>query len=748
MTPPNKTTYNYDGSCNSLFSTSTTFPTVNGVTLSTSQTWDCNGGVKTSSTDANGNVTTYKYVNPTSGVADPLWRLLQVINPDTGGTTTTYNTGATLPWSVSTSTAITGSINLNKTTIYDGLARVIQTQLTSDTPSTTYTQTVYDVLGRKSQVYNPTRCNPPTTNCGETTWGYATYTYDALDRVLSVLQPDNSTVSTVYSGNCTTVTDEVGNARKSCVDGLGRLTGVWEDPSGLNYETDYAYDALSNLLSVNQKGGSGNSANWRTRTFTYDGLSRLLCAANPEIQAVTCPTSNTGTFPALATLYTYDANGNVSTKTAPSPNQPSTGTAIVTTNNGYDALNRLTGKTFTDGYSGNPPTPGVKFGYDGAALTGCTPAPPALTDPYPKGFRTAMCDGSGAASWKHDQMGRILQERRTIGSAAGDYETDAYNLDGSPSSLTTLGYGVTYTYSGAARALTATNYTGGTNKLVSAATYAPPGELATMTNGSTSSFTGIVTNNAYNNRLQPILLSAGVSGQNPVFSECFDFHLSVQVTGPSPCSFSASALGDSGNVYQIVNNRDSNRTESFNYDSLNRIYSGQSSGTQWGETFTIDPWGNMTNEGGITGKTYHESLNTSAGTNNQLAGFTYDAAGNMTSNGSTSYVYDAENRLVWTNGTPASRYIYDGDGQRVEKCAAASPTTACPTSGSAGTLYWRGVGSDPLTETDLSGNVQNTYVFFNGQRVARRDSAGAIHYYFSDHLGSHGVVENATGTTC
>jgi RHS repeat-associated protein len=43
--------------------------------------------------------------------------------------------------------------------------------------------------------------------------------------------------------------------------------------------------------------------------------------------------------------------------------------------------------------------------------------------------------------------------------------------------------------------------------------------------------------------------------------------------------------------------------------------------------------------------------------------------------------------------------------------------------------------------------VQNTYIFFNGQRVARDDSAGAVHYYFSDHLGSHGVVVNATGTT-
>jgi RHS repeat-associated protein len=44
--------------------------------------------------------------------------------------------------------------------------------------------------------------------------------------------------------------------------------------------------------------------------------------------------------------------------------------------------------------------------------------------------------------------------------------------------------------------------------------------------------------------------------------------------------------------------------------------------------------------------------------------------------------------------------------------------------------------------------VQNNYVFFNGQRVARSDSTPLIHYYFSDHLGSHGVVENANGATC
>jgi len=323
----------------------------------------------------------------------------------------------------------------------------------------------------------------------------------------------------------------------------------------------------------------------------------------------------------------------------------------------------------------------------------------------------------------------------------GDYENDTFNLDGSVASVTSLGFNVGYTYGGAAQPLKATH---SSTNVVTGATYAPPGELTGMTLGSATGFTGITVNNAYNDRLQPILLSAA-SPSGTLFSECFDFHLGVAVN-TAPCSFSASTTGDNGNVYQIVNKRNSARSQSFTYDSLNRIGSGYSSGTQWGETYTIDAWGNLTNRAGVTGKTNSEPLSVSAGTNNQLSGFGYDAAGNMTSNSSinASYVYDAENRLIATAGYS---YLYDGDGQRVEKCTEGPTPGACATSAT-GTLYWRGSASDALSETDLAGNVQNTYVFFNGQRVARQDSAGAIHYYFSDHLGSHGVVENATGSVC
>jgi len=60
-------------------------------------------------------------------------------------------------------------------------------------------------------------------------------------------------------------------------------------------------------------------------------------------------------------------------------------------------------------------------------------------------------------------------------------------------------------------------------------------------------------------------------------------------------------------------------------------------------------------------------------------------------------------------------------------------------------LYWYGTSSDPLIETDLAGVVTDEYIFFGGKRVARRQSSGTIHYYFSDHLGSSRVVTSDAG---
>jgi RHS repeat-associated protein len=56
------------------------------------------------------------------------------------------------------------------------------------------------------------------------------------------------------------------------------------------------------------------------------------------------------------------------------------------------------------------------------------------------------------------------------------------------------------------------------------------------------------------------------------------------------------------------------------------------------------------------------------------------------------------------------------------------------------------VTGETLVESDVAGSFQNEYVFFNGQRVARRELAtNNVHYYFSDHLGTHSIVTDANG---
>jgi hypothetical protein len=107
---------------------------------------------------------------------------------------------------------------------------------------------------------------------------------------------------------------------------------------------------------------------------------------------------------------------------------------------------------------------------------------------------------------------------------------------------------------------------------------------------------------------------------------------------------------------------------------------------------------------------------------------TYDATASL------SYTFDQENRL-----TGAYTYTYDGDGNRVRKSNG--------NAASSGTLYWA-MTPGVIAETDLAGTLKSEYVFFDGERVARRDGvngAGGVSDYFSDHLKTASVITDSAG---
>src|SRR5262249_27903966 len=111
-----------------------------------------------------------------------------------------------------------------------------------------------------------------------------------------------------------------------------------EDPTGLNYVTTYAYDALGDLTNVTQNGG-------RQRTYGWDALSCLTSETNPE----------SGT-----TTYKYDSDTNCASPNSSAGDLISrTDARSIRTCLQYDAVHRLTQKNYSDG------TLSAFYAYDG-----------------------------------------------------------------------------------------------------------------------------------------------------------------------------------------------------------------------------------------------------------------------------------------------------------------------------------------------------------------------------------------------
>jgi len=689
---------------------------------------------------------------------DMMGRTTQISYPDGGQTTNCYSdvggSGCTQsgpPFNMITTRVATPDPSIVITTLFDGLGRPSVTQLNSDPDGVTYTAMTYDLLGRISQQYNPTRCNPPTTSCGESTWGYTTTNYDGLSRVTSVIAQDNgSTTTWAYTGNCVTVTDPASISRKSCSDALGRLTQVTEDPGSpphFNYVTTYSYDALDNLLTVVQNGS-------RQRYFSYDSLSRLLCASNPENSTAACPNPASGTYTTGTTGYTYDANGNLSTRIAPAPNQ--VGSATVTTTYTYDALNRLTHKTYSDAGTSGATAP-VAMGYDEATAWGPITNPIGrLTTAY---AGTAYTPNATGAEYSYDAMGRAVLYAQCTPSNCGtsSFNTNyTYDLGGNMTAASD-GFGITisYNHDSAGRVSQVTSsyvdaqHPATLATLDATAGYLPNGAIHKMTLGN-----NVTESSAYNSLLQAcrIGFNTSASAYPTTSSACtsaapakntLDLTYCYGLAFKSACSGTSSTASNNGDISNWNAAGNQIFTRSYSYDSLNRLGSSYSpSDSCTGYAWTYDPWGNLYDESpapGATGTcfTYHGPQPSGK---NQLVGTTgttyqYDAAGNMAYDGYHHYYYDAENRLIQLDGTFGSCsapstfcYVYDANGTRVR--------TTAPN----GASEWiKDLNGNTIAQSTDAYGFGRGYVYLGSQQIAEYGD-GTTYFIHPDHLGSTRLV--------
>lgn len=624
---------------------------------------------------------------------DSMGRTLVNALRDSGQISNSYTD--TYPATKTTSVLISSGLNKTSIVNYDGLGREIKSTLSSDPQGAVMVDTSYDRLGRKYTVSNPYR------NTSEATYGITSTFYDGIDRPLTVNEPDGGQQSWQYSGHSVTFTDEAGNQWSRTSDALGRLVRVLE-PNGSSaapsMQTDYTYDKINNLTQVTQWGGASGSANARVRTFAYDSLSRLLAVNNPENRnqsgnaALTC-SGATGNWTGC---FSYDAAGNLQTHTDDR--------GMITTYS-VDNINRVYQKAYSNGDQS------IGYTYDAAGVNGI-------------GRRTGMTDPSGTTSWSFDAMGRPTSVAKTIAGVAKSFSAQYY-LDGSPWKITyPSGAVLDYAVNQAGREVSVTDDTNGI-AYAKSATYAPHGELTGLILAQTGGYTGITLNNSYNDRLQPLLLSASTSA-GTLMSLQYDFHL---------------AAGDTGSVYGVANNKDSSRSATYTYDTLKRLTSARTP-SDWGVAFTYDPFGNLYQTGSVSGtQTLAMSVNQQIDpkTNRfMMLGYSYDNAGNVLTDGLTTgcgsygYTWNAEGQQTCAAGTT---YSYDGDGERVKK-----------TGGNAtATIYWRLLPGEVMAESDTSGNLKSEYIFFSGARIARRDLPSTAHYYLSDNLGSSSVVVSSQG---
>ncbi len=626
--------------------------------------------------------------------------------------------------------------------VYDQMGRTIETRQYEGGSNFISRQTQYDALGRPYKTSNPFR------PLQQQSADWTVQAFDALGRVTSVTTPDTAVVSTAYSGNTVTVTDQAGKTRKSVTDALGRLIEVYEDPNGAAYQTSYTYDTLDNLVKVTQ--GS------QQRFFMYDSLRRLLRARIPEqgtYSSLDLSDPLTGNS-AWSGGYQYDANSNVTQKTD--------ARGVVSTYV-YDELDRNTTIDYSDTTSINPD---VKRFYDGA-----TNGTGRFWYSYAGGDYTTGSDVDQTAIDSYDALGRPLVQRQLFklnNTWSDTYQTSrTYNAAGNVATLTYPSlHSVTYNYDDAGRLADkdATNlaFTGNLGDGVQR-TYASGNLYSVWGSLSIERFgtqTQLYHKRQYNIRgqLWDVRVATGPDVNGSWNRGALQFFYENTYT------HGASGPGNNGNVlktnHYVPLDESSNtwaiHDEFYTYDALNRLSSfseyflssTQSVSQQSMQSYNYDRWGNRSINpaswgAGINTKpfTIDTTTNRLGVPSGQSGVMTYDNAGNLTTDtysGSGARTYDAENRMTWAGDYTGqtSRYTYDADGKRTRRQAA----------GSQQQWYIYGFEGELLAEYRSSTPAsapEKEYGYRNGQLLVTASG------HFNVALASNGAVATASSAhTC
>jgi RHS repeat-associated protein len=721
-TDPNGTvtTLTYgSGSCGPY--PSQTQVTFASTTLTTTAGYNCTGAVLTSATDANHESTSTSYTDPY------FWRPYS--STDQLGNVTYYTyTGQTISEAAMTFNANESTVDVRST--LDSFGRPEYKQKRQGVGSSYFdsTQQVYDSEGRPyetSMPYQGTAGQLPGSPV------YSQTSYDAMMRTTSVEDAGGGFANTSYLENdvyqqiTPAPTGENTKRKQLESDGLGRLTSVCEITSATKsgacgqvtgsysgYLTTYVYDTPPNVnsLTVTQN-GQPNGGTAQTRTYYYDMLGRLTYESNPET---------------MVNQYVYDSlTSDAKCGTVSSP-----GDLVKTIDNigkiacfTYDGLHRVLSIT----YYGSPATPTKKFIYDSAVVNGVTMGLTAgrLAEAY-------TCTGSCSTKltdigFSYSARGEPTDVYESTPHSGGYYHANAsYWAHGLLASLTlasttlpTISYGG---LDGEGRVTTVTA-SSGTPTLAhnviytTSGTTQPIGSLTSVTLGSGDSDT---------------------FGYDPSTGRLKSYTFNMNSTVAKSGALTWNANGSLGTLALIDNLTPVNtQTCSYSNDDLVRIASVNcvnGSTTLWGQTFSYDPFGNISKTATV-GTSFLPIYVESSNRYSSVPGCTrtYDGDGDLTNDCMHTYTWQADGAVA---SVDAVSLTYDALGRAVEQVRGSSYTQIVYTPGGGKLALMNGT------------TLQEAFVPLPGGGAAVYTTGSSVAYYrHADWLGSSRLASTPTAPT-
>jgi RHS repeat-associated protein len=670
-------------------------------------------------------VTSYTY-DSARGNLLPLTRT----DPIVGTTTFGYD-------SFNRRTQVTDPNGVSTVTAYDDLNRVTSSTgkgaVTADDLVTAYEYTSfgdllrttlprgnlleygYDAAGRLVSIEK----KPDAVTHGERTF----YTLDGFGNRTEVdLQHWNgstwvtdSTTQYVFNTRChpDKVINADGTVTEYAYDCDGNLSELWDANHPSNNQTNpatdvYSYDELNRTTSITQPWGGAGGGNSVT-AYTYDIQDHLASVTDAEGNATTYATSDRDLVTqevsnvSGTTMYAYNEHGQRVQETDARP---------LTTLRTYDALDRLMFIDYPD------PNLDTTFAYDDPGVS------------FSKGRLTSITRGTTSISYAYDRFGRMTQD----GALTATFDKNGNRLIlGYPAGVT-----ATYTYDFADRQATLQmqDVTNPVQTLVSASSYESIGPLASLTLGN-----GLTETHAYSNRYLPS---------------------SITVGGLLSWSYGNDNVGNPTSITDTLNG-----TNKRTYAYQDGQYFLTTGNGPWGtRSWTYDKIGNrLTETRGATTDTYTYLTNGAGGHKaqiNQINGttsFSYDALGDVLTEGASTSSYGDDRRLARTgSGWPNTTYHYDGrgflsDAIYTSKQEATDTDRTYPTYDSQGLFLHRSYHRAAKTLPPTAASNGNFYVFyFAGRPVATLDkvtqgstTTSTLRYLSTDHLGTPILLTSTAG---